>query len=190
MNIPVSEKSGCVWCHENPPCAKVGFSLVRKPMLEGNILLIFCRGVYAPLCLLWVTNRVTNPHLFKVKDRSLALVITNLFSVRPFSFEEFIGCWSTTKHIAVACFSFLPCDFPCCVADSAFSSTIRGALVPHQSDVLHSSMSVQRKLCPCCFIQVVCQVESCHFCRRKGSQKSFISFISCVCWVRTEVGSC
>lgn len=72
-------------------------------------------------------------------------------------------------------------DFPFSVADSAFSSTIWDALVPHQSDVLHSSISVWMKLCPWFFIQVVCQVESCHFCRRcKGSQKSFISFVSCM----------
>lgn len=108
MAIPISEKAGCVWCHENPPCTKVGFRLVCKPLLERNSPLVFCRGVCALLCLLRVINRVTNPHLFKVKDRSLGLAITNLFSVWPFCFKEFIGYWSATKHIAATCFPFFP----------------------------------------------------------------------------------
>lgn len=88
MALPVAEKAGCVWYCENCPCAKVEFKLVCKPLLERNILLLFCRGVCALLCLLQVINQVTNLHSFKVKDRSLGLVITNLFSVRPFSLNS------------------------------------------------------------------------------------------------------
>lgn len=88
MAIPVLEIAGCVWCHENLPYAKVGLRLVCKPLLERNIPLVFWRRVYALLCLLRVINQVTNPHLFKVKDRSLGLVITHLFSVWPFSLNS------------------------------------------------------------------------------------------------------
>lgn len=147
MAIPISEKASCVWCHENPPCAKVGFSFVYKPLLERNIL-FFCRGVYALFCLIWVNNQMTNPHLSKVKDRSLGLVITNLFSARPFSFWRVHWPLKYNKAYCSGLFVFPSwSDFPCCVADSAFSSAIWGALVPHQSVVLHSSVSVQRKLC-------------------------------------------
>lgn len=149
MAIPMLEKAGCVWCHENPLCAKVGFRLVCKPLLERTIALVFCRGVYALLCLLWVINQVTNLHLFKVKDRSLGLVITNLFSVRPFSLRSSLAI-EVQQSSGLFLFPSWS-DFPCCVADRAFPPTTWDALVPHQSGVLHSSMSVQRKLSPCLF---------------------------------------
>lgn len=140
MAFPVSEKAGCVWCHENAPCVKVRFRLFLKSLSQRNIPLIFCRGVYALLCLLWVINQVTNLHLFKVKGRNLGPEITLLFSVWPCNLKNLLAI-EVQQSILRWLISLLPSwsDFPCYIADSAFSPTIRDALVPHQSDVLCSS---------------------------------------------------
>lgn len=122
MAFPISEKAGCVWCRENAPCVKVGFRLFCKSLLQRNIPLIFCRGVYTLLCLLWVINQVTNPHLFKVKGRNLGPVITNLFSEWPFSLKNSLAV-EVQQSILWWLVSLLPSwsHFPCYIADSAFS---------------------------------------------------------------------
>lgn len=138
MSFPISEKAGCVWCCENAPCVKVGFRLFCKPWLQRNIPLIFYRGVYALLCLLWVINEVTNLLLFKVKGRILGSVITNLFSVWQFSLKNPLTI-EVQQSILWWLVSLFPSWSDFAFADRAFSPTIQDTQVPHQSHILHCS---------------------------------------------------
>lgn len=169
MAFPILEKAGCVWCLENGPCAKVEFRLFCKSLSQRNIPLIFCRGVYALLCLLWVINQVTNPHLFKVKGRNLGPEITLYFQCGHVVWRIYWLLRYNKAYCGSSFLSFLP--------GVTFPAILLTVLFPQPYERLWSHISLMSCvpqgtvgseeivffLCS----QVVCQGESRHLCRSK-----------------------